>query len=216
VVSGGHTLLAEVGGIDDIEVIGQTRDDAVGEAYDKVAKFLGLGYPGGPVIDMLARDGDPRAIVFPRAMMHSGDYNFSLSGLKTAVIRYMARLAEEGEEPPATRDIVASFQAAALEVLVRKTVAAARGRGLSDVVIGGGVACNSALREWLGRECGKAGLRLVATPGTLCTDNAAMVAAAGYMRYRAGYVSGLDTDVYPNLRLGEPIPPPAFRKRSPS
>jgi len=206
VVSGGHTLLAQVSSLDDIEVLGQTRDDAVGEAYDKVANFLGLGYPGGPIIDSLAAEGDPRAIDFPRAMLHSGDYDFSLSGLKTAVIRYMARQQSEGKEPPSVADVAASFQAAALEVLVRKTVAAARDRGLADVVIGGGVACNSSLREQLARACDTEGLRLAYTSVGLCTDNAAMVAAVGFMRYQSGQRSGLDADVYPNLRLGEQMP----------
>lgn len=207
VVSGGHTLLAEVGGPQEFEVIGQTLDDAVGEAYDKVAKFLGLSYPGGPVIDRLARKGNAGAVRFPRAMMHSGDYNFSLSGLKTAVIRYMAKLDSEGEAPPPVADIAASFQVAALEPLVRKTVAAALDRGLCDVVVGGGVACNSLLREWLASECDAEGLRLVCTSPALCTDNGAMVAAAGFLKYGAGNSSELDTDVYPNLRLGQPIPP---------
>lgn len=206
VVSGGHTLLAEVRALDDIEVLGQTRDDAVGEAYDKVAKFLGLGYPGGPVIDRIARDGNPRAIEFPRAMMNSGDYDFSLSGLKTAVIRYMARVEAEGRNRPSNADVAASFQAAALEVLVKKTTSAALGRGLSDVVIGGGVACNSALRESMARACAEQGLRLVHTSRALCTDNAAMVAAVGGLWYGQGYTWGLDADVYPNLRMGERVP----------
>lgn len=203
VVSGGHTLLAEVRALDDIEVLGQTLDDAVGEAYDKVAKYLGLGYPGGPVIDRLARDGDSRAVDLPRAMMHSGDYNFSLSGLKTAVIRYMSRLRSEGLEQPSVEDLAASFQAAVLDVLVKKTVRAALDRGLGDVVAGGGVACNSGLREQLGRACEREGLRLTSPSGPLCTDNAAMVAAVGFMRYSNGEESRLDADVYPNLRLGE-------------
>ncbi len=206
VVSGGHTLLAEVRGIDDVEIIGRTLDDAVGEAYDKVSKFLELGYPGGPVIDRIARQGNPRAVKFPRAMMRSGDYNFSLSGLKTAVIRYVTSASDRPGGAPPARDVAASFQAAALEVLVKKTIAAALDRGLRDVVIGGGVACNSALREWLGRECAREGLRLVHTSPALCTDNAAMVAAVGFMRFEAGHASGLDADVYPNLKLGEPMP----------
>jgi len=206
VVSGGHTLLAEVRGPDDIEIIGQTLDDAVGEAYDKVAKFLGLGYPGGPVIDSLSRQGNPRAVAFPRAMLASGDYNFSLSGLKTAVIRYVAKLEAEGAEPPPASDIAASFQAAALDVLVKKTVAAALDRGLSNVVAGGGVACNTALRDQLARECDRKGITLAYTSPALCTDNAAMVAAIGTVKYEAGHTSGLDADVYPNLRLGEPMP----------
>jgi N6-L-threonylcarbamoyladenine synthase len=206
VVSGGHTLLAEVRALEDIEVIGQTRDDAVGEAYDKVAKFLGLEYPGGPVIDRLAREGDPRAIEFPRPMISSGDYDFSMSGLKTAVIRHMANLEAEGRQRPRVEDVAASFQAAVIDVLVKKTVAAALDRGLADIVMGGGVACNSMLRERMAAACDAEGLVLSRTTPSLCTDNAAMVAAAGYMHWRAGRVSGLDADVYPNLRLGVPVP----------
>jgi len=206
VVSGGHTLLAEVRGPDDMLLIGQTLDDALGEAYDKVAKFLGLPYPGGPVIDRLSADANAAAIRFPRAMMHSGDFNFSLSGLKTAVIRHVNKVTCEGGELPPVADIVASFQAAALEPVVKKTVAAAQEWGLSDVVAGGGVACNSELRERLARACDEAGLRLVLTSGALCTDNGAMVAALGAIRHAAGHGSGLDADVHPNLRLGSPMP----------
>lgn len=208
VVSGGHTLLAEVVGVDDIEIIGQTLDDALGEAYDKVAKYLGLGYPGGPVIDSLSSEGDAGAVQFPRAMMGSGDFNFSLSGLKTAVIRYMmkANAAAPGAQAPGVADIAASFQAAALTVIVKKTVKAARERGLRDVVLGGGVACNTTLRAWLGRECADEALNLVYPSPALCTDNAAMVAALGYRCYRAGYRSGLTQDVFPNLGMGQPIP----------
>ncbi len=205
VVSGGHTVLAEVRGLEDIEIIGQTQDDAVGEAYDKVARFLGLGYPGGPVIEKVAREGNPRAVDFPRAMLRSGDYNFSLSGLKTAVVRHVTKIESEGKAPPAVADIAASFQAAVLEVLVKKTVAAGRDRGLENVVIGGGVACNTALRDWLDRECMREGMNLICTSSALCTDNAAMVAAVGYLRYSAGRASGLDVDVCPNLRLGAPL-----------
>jgi N6-L-threonylcarbamoyladenine synthase len=207
VVSGGHTMLAEVRALDDIEVIGQTRDDAVGEAYDKVAKFLGLAYPGGPVIDALAREGDPRAIDFPRPMISSGDSDFSMSGLKTAVIRHMARLSPEGSQPPGVADVAASFQAAVLDVLVKKTLSAALDRGLSDVVMGGGVACNSMLRERMASACENEGLTLSLTSPSLCTDNAAMVAAVGHMHWRAGRLCGLAADVYPNLRLGAPVHP---------
>jgi len=210
VVSGGHTLLAEVRGPDEMVLIGQTLDDALGEAYDKVAKFLGLPYPGGPVIDKLSKGADAAAIRFPRAMMGSGDFNFSLSGLKTAVIRHVDKVNSEGGELPPVADIVASFQAAALEPVVRKTVAAAEEWGLTDVVVGGGVACNSELRERLARACDKAGLRLVLSQPGLCTDNGAMVAALGAIRHAAGHRSGLDADVHPNLRFGSPMPGDRF------
>jgi len=205
VVSGGHTLLAEVRSVDDMEVVGETLDDALGEAYDKVSMYLGLGYPGGPVIDRAAVEGRPDAVSFPRAMMNSGDFNFSLSGLKTAVIRFMEKAKRDGRVP-STTDVAASFQAAALEVVVRKTVDAALERGLRKVVMGGGVACNSALRRLLEEACGDKGLKLVRPSPALCTDNAAMVASLGYYRYMAGHRSGLELDVYPNLRLGAPIP----------
>ncbi len=206
VVSGGHTLLAEVRGVDDIEVLGQTLDDALGEAYDKVAKFLGLGYPGGPAIDDLSERGDPRAVAFPRAMIGSGDLNFSFSGLKTAVIRYVAKVKESGGSMPSTGDLVASFQAAALEVVVRKTVQAARERGLGSVVMGGGVACNRLLRRWMEEACREEGLETVFPSSSLCTDNAAMVAAAGYLKYHAGFYAGLELEADPSLRPGAPIP----------
>lgn len=199
VVSGGHTLLAEVRGVDDVEILGQTLDDALGEAYDKIAKFLGLGYPGGPVIDRLSGEGDARAVVFPRAMISSGDLNFSLSGLKTAVIRYIKKA---GSSAPGIADVAASFQEAALEVVVKKTLIAAEERGLRDIVIGGGVACNRRLRAWLGEACEEEGLNLVYPSPVLCTDNAAMVAALGYRRYVAGHRAGLDQDVFPNLPIG--------------
>jgi N6-L-threonylcarbamoyladenine synthase len=205
VVSGGHTLLAEMRSIDDMEIVGETLDDALGEAYDKVSIYLGPGYPGGPVIDRVAVEGRPDAVSFPRAMMNSGDFNFSLSGLKTAVIRFMEK-AKRDDMVPAIADVAASFQAAALEVVVRKTVDAALERGLRTVVMGGGVACNSSLRRLLEEACGDKGLKLVQPSPALCTDNAAMVASLGYFRYMAGHRSGLELDVYPNLRLGAPIP----------
>ena len=142
-----------------MRIVGETRDDALGEAYDKVSTYLELGYPGGPVIDRLSLDGNPKAVSFPRPMMSSGDYNFSLSGLKTAVIRYVDGLKARGAQVP-NADIAASFQAAALEVIVRKTVDAALDLGLYHVVAGGGVACNSALRSMLGDACESHGIEL--------------------------------------------------------
>jgi tRNA N6-adenosine threonylcarbamoyltransferase len=203
VVSGGHTLLAEVREVDDMEILGQTMDDALGEAYDKVSKYLELGYPGGPIIDRMAGHGDAAAVLFPRPMAASGDLNFSYSGLKTAVIRYMM---SAGATAPPKGDVVASFQAAALEVVVKKTITAAADRGLQEVLLGGGVACNTELRSRLQAACRAEGLRLYSPPVDLCTDNAAMVAALGYRLYEAGYRSGTEQDVYPNLRLGDPIP----------
>jgi N6-L-threonylcarbamoyladenine synthase len=203
VVSGGHTVLAELRGVQEAEILGQTVDDALGEAYDKVSKHLRLGYPGGPVIDRLARGGNARAVEFPRPMANSGDLNFSYSGLKTAVIRYTMKA---GAGAPPVADLVASFQAAAMDVVVKKTVSAALERGLPEVVMGGGVACNSELRSRLHEACRAEGLRLYCPPPELCTDNAAMVAALGYRLYQAGYRSDLEQDVHPNLRLGDPIP----------
>lgn len=205
VVSGGHTLLAEVGGVDDMRIVGETQDDALGEAYDKVSKYLGLGYPGGPVIDSLSRTGDPKAFTFPRPMIRSGDYNFSLSGLKTAVVRCVEKERGRGADV-APADVAASFQAAALEVVVKKTVDAALELGLYRVVVGGGVACNSALRSMLESACERQAIELVLPSPALCTDNAAMVAARGQQLFDAGFRAGLDTDVYPNLRLGEHVP----------
>lgn len=202
VVSGGHTLLAEVRGVEEMELLGSTVDDALGEAYDKVAKFLGLEYPGGPVIDRLSRSGNPAAVRFPRPMANSGDLNFSLSGLKTAVIRHV----KAAPRPLAVEDIVASFQAAALEVVVKKTVSAALDRGLREIVVGGGVACNSALRSMLARACDHEGIRLACPSPVLCTDNAAMVAALGRRLFEKGRRSGLAQDVFPNLSLGRPAP----------
>lgn len=199
VVSGGHTLLAEVKGPDRMEIVGETLDDALGEAYDKVARQLGLGYPGGPVIDRLAESGDPHAIAFPRPMMNSGDFNFSLSGLKTSVIRYVKQKEDRGE-PVSREDVAASFQAAALEPVVTKTVAAAVERGCSRVLTGGGVACNRALRAMLARACDSRGLELFCPGPELCTDNAAMVASLGFFLYRGGHRSGIDLDVCPNLK----------------
>lgn len=205
VVSGGHTLLAEVQDFDRVDMVGETLDDALGEAYDKVSMFLGTGYPGGPVIDSMAAEGNGSAIRFPRPMIASRDLNFSLSGLKTAVVRYVDRCQTENDEP-ATVDVAASFQEAALEVIVVKTVRAALDRGLGDVVMGGGVACNSRLRQWLDEACGQEGINLTCPSGDLCTDNAAMVAALGYRRFMAGERAGLDVDVYPGLMVGRKVP----------
>jgi N6-L-threonylcarbamoyladenine synthase len=195
IVSGGHTLLVAMDGHGSYRVLGETVDDAAGEAFDKVARFLGLGYPGGPAIDRLAREGDPEAIRFPRPMRNDG-LDFSFSGLKTAVVQYVRKHPEAG-----VADIAASFQAAIVDVLVEKLQAAARETGITTVVAGGGVAANSALRARL-TDLGAAGDVKVVLPGIdLCTDNAAMVGAVAAYRLAADGPTPLETPVVPNLRL---------------
>jgi N6-L-threonylcarbamoyladenine synthase len=195
IVSGGHTLLIAMDGHGRYRVLGETVDDAAGEAFDKVARFLGLGYPGGPAIDRLAREGDPEAIRFPRPMRNDG-LDFSFSGLKTAVVQYVRK------HPDAdVADVAASFQAAIVDVLVDKLVAAAREVGIDTVVAGGGVAANSALRERLEAVAATGDVHLVLPSIALCTDNAAMVAAVGAYRLAADGPTPLETPVVPNLRL---------------
>ena len=201
IVSGGHTLLVEVRGLNDYRVLGRTVDDAAGEAFDKVAKLLGLGYPGGPEIERRALSGNAARFDFPRSMLDSRDHNFSFSGLKTAV-RY--RLAEFSDATATTQlidDMCASFQAAVLEVLVKKTVRAAQESGSKFVTISGGVSCNQALRKRMAEACEEAGLRLLTAPPKLCTDNAAMIAFAALLRFRAGQSSEVSEEIDPNLAL---------------
>lgn len=200
IVSGGHTLLVEVGGVNDYRALGRTVDDAAGEAFDKVAKLLGLGYPGGPEIERRALSGDASRFDFPRSMLDSRDHNFSFSGLKTAV-RY--RLAEFKDEtsPELIADMSASFQAAVVEVLVAKTLRAARECGVTLVTVSGGVSCNRALRNAMADGCEKAGLRLLTAPPRLCTDNAAMIAFAASLRFTAGQRSEVRQEIDPNLAL---------------
>ncbi|HSQ21563.1 MAG TPA: tRNA (adenosine(37)-N6)-threonylcarbamoyltransferase complex transferase subunit TsaD [Coriobacteriia bacterium] len=199
-VSGGHTMLVHVRTWGCYEVLGRTLDDAAGEAFDKVAKLLGLGYPGGPVISRLAEQGDPAAIAFPRAMMRSGDLDVSLSGLKTAVIQYVERERAAGRELRIP-DIAASFQAAVVDVQVAKTLTATVDHGAASVVLAGGVAANPALREGLRAALAEHGIRLSVPPMGLCTDNASMIAAAAHDHVRAGRFLGLSADAVPDLRL---------------
>lgn len=200
-VSGGNTMLVHVRAWGDYQILGATIDDAVGEAFDKVAKALGLGYPGGPVISRLAARGNRKAIHFPRAMMHSNDYRFSLSGLKTAVITYIEG---EGRAGRAINlpDLAASFEAAVIDVQVAKAVAAVEETGVSDFCIGGGVAANPELRAEYKREFGRRGVRVTVPPMVVCGDNAAMMALATLRNWRAGVLSSLTQDAEPNAKLG--------------
>jgi N6-L-threonylcarbamoyladenine synthase len=182
------------------EVLGQTLDDAAGEAFDKIARFLGLGYPGGPLLDRLAAKGDPDAVRFPRAMAGSGDYDFSLSGLKTAVIRHVRKEQEAGREI-VMADLAASFQEAVVDVQVQKTMAAAGERRANAVLLGGGVVANSRLRERMAREADDRGTPLLYPSLDLCTDNAAMIASAGFFRLERGDSSPFDIGADPGLPL---------------
>jgi N6-L-threonylcarbamoyladenine synthase len=194
-VSGGHTMLIHMRELGRYRLLGQTIDDAAGEAFDKVARFLGLGYPGGPAIDRLAAEGDPRAIAFPRGLRRDG-FNFSFSGLKTAVITHVRK-----HPDAATADVAASFQEAVVEVLVEKTMQAAAHVGARSVCIGGGVAANSALRERVVNAARAEGLAAFVPGRAMCTDNAAMVGATAWYRLRLDGPTPLDAAANPNLRL---------------
>jgi N6-L-threonylcarbamoyladenine synthase len=196
IVSGGHTSLLVMEADGSFRVLGQTIDDAAGEAYDKVARLLGLGYPGGPAVDRLARDGDPDAVAFPRSLLHDGSDDFSLSGLKTAVARYLR--ANPQAEPA---DVAASFQEAVIDVQVAKVVGAASREGLDTILLSGGVAANSRLRQRMAEEAEAAGIRLVVPSPALCTDNGAMVAVAGTLALERGVRTPLNVDADPNLQL---------------
>ncbi len=200
IVSGGHTSIVVLGEDGRFRQLGSTIDDAAGEAFDKIARFLGLGFPGGPAIDALAREGDPAAYHFPRAMLHDGTYDLSLSGLKTAVVRELRRMDAAGEEP-SLADVAASFQEAIVDVQVVKTLRAAADEGIDQVLLAGGVAANSRLRERFAAACQENGQRLIVPSIPLCTDNGAMVAASGANLLAAGTTVGLELAVDPNLPL---------------
>jgi N6-L-threonylcarbamoyladenine synthase len=210
IVSGGHTMLVHVRGPFDHTVLGQTRDDAAGEAFDKVAKMLGLGYPGGPVIDRLAREGNPAAVRFPRSFLEDGSYDFSFSGIKTAVLYYLrdngllpaaGERRKEGSIPVA--DLAASFQEAVVEVLVEKTFAAAEKLGVRSITAAGGVSANSLLRNRMTTRAERKGMTMSFPPLQYCMDNGAMIALVGWMKLREGVVSSLETGAAPNLGIGE-------------
>jgi len=194
-VSGGHTMIIEMRGHGDYTVLGRTIDDAAGEAYDKVARYLDLGYPGGPVIDRIASQGNAEAIDFPRAMEHDG-LNVSFSGLKTSVINYVKK-----NPDVANVDVAASFQAAVVDVLCTKTIRAAQQIGAKGIVLGGGVSANSLLRAQMSERGATAGFKVALPSRAMCTDNAAMIAAAAWHRLGADGPSSLSCGAYPNLKL---------------
>lgn len=203
-VSGGHSHLYRVDGVGRYTTLGQTVDDAAGEAFDKVAKLIGLPYPGGVAIDRLAATGDPQAIRFPRPLMHDGSYNFSFSGLKTAVLTHLGKHPEAGRE--GVHDLAASFQAAVCEVLTHKTAAALSATGIRRLVVAGGVACNSGLRASMAKMAARLGVELSMPRPALCADNAAMIAVPGDFYLSSGLSSGFELDalpVWPLDRLAE-------------
>lgn len=197
-VSGGHTLIMHITSPTEYEILGHTVDDAVGEAYDKIAKFLGLGFPGGPAIDKLAKTGNADAITFPSPLLHSGDLNFSFSGLKTAVIRYVTDQRDAGNEVK-DADVAAAFQKAAIKVLVKKVLHAATEKAVSTITLSGGVAANSGLRETLIQQGEAAGYRICYPRPVMCTDNGAMIAGVAYHLYQQGVRAGLDLNVSANI-----------------
>ena len=204
VASGGHSHLVYVKDYNEFQIVGRTRDDAAGEAFDKVARAIGLGYPGGPKIDKLAKEGNPEAIAFPRAYMEDAPYDFSFSGLKSAVLNYL-NSCEMKKAEINRADVAASFQQAVIDVLTDNSVRAAKAYGCSSLALAGGVASNSSLRQSLGLACEKEKLDFYHPSPIYCTDNAAMIGVAGYYEYMAGTRHGWDLNAVPNLRIGEKI-----------
>ncbi len=202
IVSGGHTHLVLVKEYGIYEIIGKTRDDAAGEAFDKVARAIGLGYPGGPKIDKLSKEGDRKAIVFPRANIEGAPYDFSFSGIKSAVLNYI-NSCEMKQEEINYADVAASFQEAVVDVLVTKAILAAKDHHMDKIAIAGGVAANSALRDAMLLACQKNGIRFYYPSPIFCTDNAAMIGAAAYYEYKKGIRCGLDLNAVPNLKIGQ-------------
>lgn len=202
VVSGGHTHLVMVKDYGKYEILGKTRDDAAGEAFDKVARAIGLGYPGGPKIDKLAKEGNPKAVQFPRAHVADAPLDFSFSGLKSSVLNYI-NSCEMKHEEICRADVAASFQAAVVDAIVSHTIEAAKTYGMDKVALAGGVASNSALRQAMKERCEAEGLHFYYPSPILCTDNAAMIGCAAYYEYLAGTRHGLDLNAVPNLKIGQ-------------
>ncbi len=202
IISGGHTHLVIVKDYGSFEILGRTRDDAAGEAFDKVARAIGLGYPGGPKIDKLAKEGNPHAIDFPRAHMEDAPYDFSFSGVKSAVLNHLNKCRMTGE-PIVEADIAASFQQAVVDVLVDNAIRTAKDYHMDRLAIAGGVASNGALRAAMEAACEKEGIRFYRPSPIFCTDNAAMIGVAAYYEYQKGTRHGWDLNAVPNLKLGE-------------
>ena len=202
VVSGGHTFIVHVKDYGSYEVIGQTRDDAAGEAYDKVARAIGLGYPGGPKIDRISKEGNPDAIKFPRANFHDDSLDFSFSGVKSAVLNYLNKMEMTGEEVNKA-DVAASFQKAVVGVLTDNALKTCKIKNINKIAIAGGVASNSSLRETLIKEGQKKDIEVLFPSPILCTDNAAMIGSAAYFEYLRGNIAPLNLNAKPNLKIGE-------------
>lgn len=202
IVSGGHTHIVVVKDYGEYEIIGKTRDDAAGEAFDKVARAIGLGYPGGPKIDKMALEGNPDAIHFPRAHIEDAPYDFSFSGVKSAVLNHI-NMCEMKKEEINRADIAASFQEAVVDVLTKRTILAAKDLGIKKIALAGGVASNKGLRNRMDKLCKENHFELYYPSPILCTDNAAMIGVAGYYEYKNGTRHGLDLNAVPNLKLGE-------------
>lgn len=200
IVSGGHTEIVDVKDYTTCQILGGTRDDAVGEAYDKVARVLGLGYPGGPKIDKIAKEGNPQAIPFKRVYLEKDSFDFSFSGLKTAVLNYINQEKQAGREI-VREDVAASFQQAVMDVVVKKAIEAVKQKQEDKLVLAGGVAANSKLRQMLQETCDREGIRLYRPDPVLCTDNGAMIGAAAYYKYKSGKTDDLDLEAYANLPL---------------
>ena len=204
VVSGGHTHLVKVNDYGEYEIVGRTRDDAAGEAFDKVARAIGLGYPGGPKIDKLAKEGNPDAIEFPRAHVDDAPYDFSFSGIKSAVLNYINSAEMKGETVNKA-DLAASFQKAVVDALVSRAIRLTKESGMDKLALAGGVASNSALRKTLKEECDKNAITFYSPSPIFCTDNAAMIGVAAYYEYISGTRHGYDLNAIPNLKLGERV-----------
>lgn len=202
IVSGGHTHLVIVKDYGEFEILGRTRDDAAGEAFDKVARAIGLGYPGGPKIDKLSKEGNPEAIVFPKGKVGDCPYDFSFSGVKSAVLNYINQAQMKGEEINRA-DLAASFQKSVVDVLVEHTMLAAKDYGMDKIAIAGGVASNGTLRAAMQTACEKRGYKFYHPSPIFCTDNAAMIGVAAYYEYKKGTRHGWDLNAVPNLKLGE-------------